>query len=131
MQLTVVILFPGLIVAAIAAPTAAGGGHLVLVEAVRRSLEAVDAEHAGGIDAALPAAVGGLTVLEDLATNGGGVALQPEFLQRRGGIIAQYELDQDIDHLLLGQCLLKHALDCKEQGLLTMATRIRLKLVLV
>jgi len=113
MQLTVVILLPGLVVAAVTATAAAGGGHLVLVEAMRRALEAVDAEHAGGIDAALAAAVGGLPVLEDLAADGGRVALQPELLQRGGGIVAQHEFHQNIDDLLLGQRLLEHALDWK------------------
>lgn len=103
MQLTVVILLPGLVVAAVTATAAAGGGHLVLVEAVRRPLKAVDAKHAGGIDAALAAAVGGLPVLEDFATDRGSVTLQSELLQSRGGIVAHNELHDHIDDLLLGQ----------------------------
>lgn len=110
MQLAVLILLPGLVVSAVTAAAAAGSGHLVLVKAMRRALETVDAKHAGGIDAALAAAVGGLPVLKDLATDGGRVALQSELLQCGGRIVAQHKLHNDIDDLLLGQRLLKHAL---------------------
>lgn len=113
MQLTVMITLPGLVVTTITTSTATGTGHFILVKAMRRMLKAIDAQHTGLIDATFAAAIGGLTILEHLAANGGCVALEAKFLQRCGRILAEYEFQEHIDDLLLGQRLFEHAFYCK------------------
>lgn len=97
MLLTVRVLLPCLGIAAVAAAAAIGRAHLVLVMSMRGLLEAVDAEHAGGVHATLPATVRGLAILEYTSTHGRGIVLLAQTIERLLGMRTPDELLQRVD----------------------------------